>query len=104
VVWATDAVNFNNVMTYSVGSNLVYGTGRRNSIYYFWGLDWDTGKIAVEIPLGDNDDYLDQGNQVTIAENKTILYGSARGIVRLRPTSLSSRCQGCYRSLSSQVF
>jgi hypothetical protein len=94
VVWATDAVNFNNVMTYSIGSNLVYGTGRRDGVYHFWGLDWNTGDIALEVPLGDSDDYLDQGNQVTIAEDQTILYGSATGIVRLRPSSLSSLDEG----------
>jgi hypothetical protein len=90
LAWATDAVNFNNVMTYSVGSNLVYGTGQREAVFYFWGLDWDTGAVALEIPLGQGNDFLDQGNQITIAEDRTVLYASATGIVRLRPTALSS--------------
>jgi hypothetical protein len=86
VVWATDAVNFNNVLTYSNGSNLVYGSGRRNCVYYFWGLDWQTGKIQLEVPLGDSSNFLDQGNQVSISDDRRMVFGSSRGIVRLRPT------------------
>lgn len=85
LVWATDQINFNNVLTYSKGSNLVYGSGRRDCVYYFWGLNWDTGTVELEIPLGDSRDYLDQGNQVTINDDRTAFFGSATGIVRIHP-------------------
>lgn len=85
LIWATDQINFNNVMTYSAGSNLVYGSGRRDCIYYFWGLNWDTGNVELEVPLGDSKDYLDQGNQVTINDDRTVFFGSATGVVKIQP-------------------
>jgi len=85
LVWATDKVNLNNVMTYSEGSNLLYGSGRRDCVYHFWGLNWDTGDVELEIPLGDSPDYLDQGNQVTINDDRMTFFGSSTGIVRIRP-------------------
>lgn len=85
LVWATDQINFNNVMTYSKGSNLVYGSGRRDCIYYFWGLDWNTGKVQLAVPLGDSRDYLDQGNQVTISDDRTTFFGSATGVIKIQP-------------------
>ncbi|PSR17365.1 hypothetical protein C8255_12950 [filamentous cyanobacterium CCP3] len=90
IAWATDEVNFNNVLTYSAGTNLVYGTGQRDGIFYFWGLDWDTGEIALEVLLGEGDDYLDQGNQIVIDEDGTAFFSSATGIVRLQSESLST--------------
>jgi hypothetical protein len=85
LAWATDQVNFNNVLTYSAGSNLVYGSGRRNSVYYFWGLDWQTGEVKLEVPLGTSDDYLDQGNQVTLNDDRSVMFSTATGIVRIAP-------------------
>jgi hypothetical protein len=85
VVWATDRINFNNVLTYSAGSGLVYGSGRRGCTYYFWGLDWRTGEVRLEIPLGDDARFLDQGNSVTLDDDRSVYFGSARGIVRVAP-------------------
>ena len=85
VVWAKAQVQMNGVLTYSKGSNLVYSSGRRNCTYYYWGLDWETGEIKVEIPMGTDERFSDQGNQSTINDDRSIIYGSARGIVRLRP-------------------
>jgi|GEM_PF-981648 hypothetical protein len=90
VTWATDEVNFNNVLTYSAGTNLVYGTGQKDGIFYFWGLDWNTGDIALEVLLGEGDDYLNQGNQVIIDEQGNAYFSSVTGIVRLQPESLST--------------
>lgn len=87
LAWATDEVNFNNVMTYSAPSNLVYGTGQREGTFYFWALDWDTGDVALEVLLGEGDDYLDQGNQVVIDEDGNVFYSSSTGIVRLQVDS-----------------
>jgi hypothetical protein len=85
VVWANNQVQMNGVLTYSKGSNLVYSSGRRNCTYYYWGLDWQTGEVKVEIPMGGDDRFLDQGNQSTVNDDRSIIFGSAKGIVRLRP-------------------
>jgi hypothetical protein len=85
LVWATNKVNFNNVLTYSNGSSLVYGSGRRNCEYYFWGLDWKTGEVKLEVPLGKDERFLDQGNQVTINDDRSAIFGTRLGIVRIRP-------------------
>jgi hypothetical protein len=87
LAWATDAVNFNNVPTYSAGSNLVYGSGRRKGVYYFWGLDWRTGQVKLEVLLGNSPDFLDQGNQVTLNDDRSIFFSSATGIVRIVPST-----------------
>ncbi|MEO1399848.1 MAG: hypothetical protein AAFV72_01180 [Cyanobacteria bacterium J06635_1] len=87
LVWSTDTVNFNNVLTYSDGSDLVYGTGRQDANYYFWGLDWETGEIALEVPLGDSADFTNQGNQITLNEDRSIVFGAGTGAVQIRPIS-----------------
>jgi hypothetical protein len=53
---------FNDVLTYSDGSGLVYGSGRRNCTYYFWSLDWKTGEVKLEVPMGKDDRFLDLAN------------------------------------------
>lgn len=90
VAWATDEVNFNNVLTYSAATDLVYGTGQKDGIFYFWGLDWKTGDIALEVLLGEGNDYLNQGNQVIIDEAGNAFFSSVTGIVRLQPEPLST--------------
>jgi hypothetical protein len=40
---------------------------------------------ADQLPVGDDAHYLDQGNQITLAVDRSLLFGSAKGIVRLRP-------------------
>lgn len=85
IVWATDAVNMNGVMTYSAGSNLLYSSGRRNGIYHFYAVDWDSGAVALDIPMGRRDDYRDQGNQSTLNDDRSIIFGTSGGIVRIYP-------------------
>ncbi len=87
VVWATDRVNFNNVLTYSAGSGLVYGSGRRGCRYYFWGLDWQSGDVKLEVPLGADERWLDQGNGLALNDDRSIIFGSAKGIVRIAPST-----------------
>lgn len=85
VVWANAEVSCNNVLTYSAGSELVYGSGRRGGVYHFWGLDWDTGTVRIEQPLGEGDIFLDQGNQVVLLPDRSAVFGTLRGMVRIRP-------------------
>jgi hypothetical protein len=85
LVWANDRVNMNGVLTYAAGSGLVYQTGRRDCVYRLYGLDWQTGNIMLDIALGDDARYLDQGNQIVPTADRSLLFGSARGLVRIRP-------------------
>ena len=83
LAWVNNLINFNNVITYSAGSNLAYGTGRKNCIYYFWAVDWDTGEVKIQLPLGDSSKYLDQGNQISLNDDRSLIFGSSKGIVRI---------------------
>jgi hypothetical protein len=88
VVWATDKVHLNGVMTYSAGSGLLYGSGRgpTGCNYTFYGLDWETGEVRLSVPLGSDGRFLDQGNQNTLSDDRSIMVGTEDGIVRLYPT------------------
>ena len=87
VVWATDAVNFNGVPSYSAGSNLVYGSGRElDCNYYYYALDWDTGELAFRIRLGVTEDWDDQGNNNSINDDGSIVVGTYTGMMRIRNT------------------
>ena len=86
LVWATDQATMNNVLTYSDGSGLVYGTGLADGVYTFYALDWQTGEIALERPLGPDRAYLDGGNQVVVLSDRSVVYGSGEGgLVRIGP-------------------
>jgi hypothetical protein len=85
VIWATDKVNLNSVLTYSAGSKLVYGSGRKDCKYFFYGLDWETGEVRLEVPLGMGNAFNDQGNQVVIGEGRDISFSGATSIVHIRP-------------------
>ena len=92
VVWATDAVALNNILTYSDGSKLVYGTGLAvgTDVYHFYALDWATGRVVLDLPLGDGDEFIDGGNQLTVLADRSLVYGSGdAGLVHItagRPT------------------
>jgi hypothetical protein len=85
IAWSTNAVNLNNVLTYSEGAGLIYGTGRKNCNYFFYGLDWKTGEIKIEKLLGRSDDFNDQGCGNQVAEDGTLIYSGAKGIVAIKP-------------------
>ena len=36
-------------------------------LYRFYGLDWRTGQVVVDLPLGDDRRWLDQGNSAVVA-------------------------------------
>jgi hypothetical protein len=85
LAWRTDAMNLNGVLTHSLGSGLVYSTGRRDCVYRLYGLDWATGDVVLDVPLGNDARYLDQGNQIVPAADRSLVFGTARGLVRVRP-------------------
>lgn len=76
VDWATDAVMFGGVITYSEGSNLLYQTGRvgNDCNYKFYGLNWDTGAVEIELTLGTDNMYRDAGNSLQINDNRNATY------------------------------
>jgi hypothetical protein len=85
LVWANPDAHFNGVPSASSLTNLVYGAGLGDGCEYrYRGLDIATGAIALDLPLPQSRDYLDQGNQHAIATDGSILYASASGLVRLK--------------------
>jgi hypothetical protein len=84
--WTNTEVAVNGVLTIAAGSRLVYGSGRsRGCEYRYRALDWDSGRVVLDVPLGDDRRFTDQGNQNTLAADRSIVYGSAGGLVRIRP-------------------
>lgn len=84
LVWANSEAHFNGIPTASSRTGLVYGTGRGNGcIYAFRGLDIATGRIMLDVPLGREDAFTDQGNQQAIADDGSIVLGVRKGTLRL---------------------
>ena len=83
VVWANQEVSLNNVLTYSSGSNILYGSGRKECSYHFYGLDWDSGEVVINLPMGDDKRFLDQGNQVTLNSDRSVIFGGLEAHVRI---------------------
>lgn len=87
--WATDSINMNGVLSYSAGSNLLYGSGKENDCnYYYYGLNWDNGNLELKILLGaegnfPDDPFFDQGNNNIIAEDGSIYFSGSRSLVKL---------------------
>lgn len=103
VTWATDRVNLNNVLTYSAGSGLVYGTGRQPAgaggcAFHFYALDWATGAVRVDLPLGSDRAFNDPGDQVTVLEDRSVVFGTSRGLVRVRPAGGGGHAAGLHQS------
>ena len=86
LVWANPDVPMNNVVTISSGSNLVYGSGRdRDCTFRYRGLDRASGAVRLEVPLGDDGRFTDGGNSNVVLPDRSIVFGVARGLVRVRP-------------------
>ncbi|AWW73733.1 hypothetical protein CD351_04765 [Erythrobacter sp. KY5] len=84
LVWSNPDVHFNGIPTASSTTGLVYGTGRGAGCgYVYRGLDIDTGEIAFDLKLGDEDHFTDQGNQQTIADDGSIIVGVRKGTLRI---------------------
>lgn len=88
LLWSNPEVQFNNVMTISLPSNLLYGIGRGERCQYVYrGLNLDNGEPAFSLPLGRNRNYLDQGNSHALNDDRSIVFGTSTGMVRIRPAS-----------------
>jgi hypothetical protein len=89
VSWVNDKININGVLTYSKGSNMVYGSGREeNCEYYYYGLDWDTGEVKFRHLLGKDcrgvfNPYDDGGNGNVIDEQGNIYFTGGRSLIKL---------------------
>lgn len=85
LIWANPNAHFNGVPTASSTTGLVYGAGYAGSHcdFRYRGLDIATGEIRMDTTLADSRDFVDQGNQHTIAADGSILYATANGVVRL---------------------
>ncbi|MEM9530037.1 MAG: hypothetical protein AAGA23_03905 [Pseudomonadota bacterium] len=84
LVWANAQAHFNGIPTASSTTGLVYGTGRGNGCSYAYrGLDIETGEILLDLPLGRDDAFTDQGNQQAIANDGSIVVGVRKGTLRI---------------------
>jgi hypothetical protein len=95
LVWNNTTINLNNALTYSRNSNLVYGNGKETDCnYYFYGLDWLTGNVVIRKKLGASDDYNDQGCNISISDDSTLVEPTATGFFQIKygknqvPTSI----------------
>jgi hypothetical protein len=88
MLWANGDIPFNNVMTISFGSGLLYGSGKdADCNFVYRGLDRDTGKVRLEKTLGPSEDFLDGGNTNAVLPDRSVIYGIGKGMVRIRPVN-----------------
>jgi hypothetical protein len=86
LLWANADVHFNNVMTISAGSSLLYGIGRgADCKYTYQGLDLATGKAAFSLPLDRSNQFNDGGNSHALNDDRSVIFGVPNGIARIRP-------------------
>ena len=89
IQWVNTEINMNGVLTYSKGSNMVYGSGREAGCnYYYYGLDWDTGELVFRKHLGKackwlNNPWDDGGCQQIIDEDGNLYYAGGASLVKL---------------------
>ena len=89
IQWVNEEINMNGVLTYSQGSNIVYGSGKEEDCnYYYYGLDWETGELAFRQLLGPegtllNDPFYDGGNNNIIDEEGNIYFAGGASLVKL---------------------
>ena len=89
IAWVNTDINMNGVLTYSVGSDMVYGSGREDHCnYYYYGLDWGTGKLQFRQHLGRScrrlfNPYDDPGDQNIIDEEGNIFFTGGGSLVKL---------------------
>jgi hypothetical protein len=89
LAWMNDEINMNGVLTYSSGSNLLYGSGKEEDCnYYYYALDWDSGALAMRILMGPegtflDDPYYDAGNNSIISEEGHIYFAGGASLVKV---------------------
>lgn len=95
--WVNSDININGVLSYSAGSNLVYGSGKESDCtYYYYGLNWDTGKIDLKLPMGKErsfpkDPFYDQGVNNIIDEDGSIYFSGSRSLVKIEKVALKTK-------------
>jgi hypothetical protein len=83
--WANADVHFNNIMTISAASSLLYGVGRGDDCRVTYrGLDLASGREAFSLALDRSDRFVDAGNSHALNDDRSIIFGVSRGIARLR--------------------
>jgi hypothetical protein len=89
VIWVNDKININAVLSYSKGSNLVYGSGKEDDCsFYYYGLDWDTGEIKLKFLMGKRcrllfNEFDDGGNGNTLDENGNIYFAGGGSLIKI---------------------
>jgi hypothetical protein len=87
LLWVNPTVHFNNVMTISAGSSLLYGIGRGEQCKFTYrGLDLATGKEVFSLPLDRSNRFNDGGNSHALNDDRSIIFGVQSGIARIRPS------------------
>ncbi len=83
--WANPNVHYNGVPTIGRYRNgaYVFGMGRGGDGYEYNVLDFRSGASVQQIPIADNDDFLDQGNNHMIADDGSVIYSGQRSMVRV---------------------
>lgn len=87
--WTNDQLNMNGVLTYSSGANLLYGSGKEEDCnYYYYGLDWNTGDLAIRQLLGPegtflDDPFYDAGNANIIDEKGNIYFPGGGSLIKV---------------------
>jgi hypothetical protein len=86
LVWANPDVPFNNVMTISTSSGLIYGSGRDADCQFVYrGIDRATGAERWRFRLGKSKDFADGGNTNAVLPDRSLVFGVPNGVIRLRP-------------------
>ena len=89
LAWANEEVNMNGVLTYSAGSNLLYGSGKEADCnYYYYGLNWETGEQELRLALGPegtflDDPFYDAGNNNIIDESGNIYFPGGSSLIKV---------------------
>jgi hypothetical protein len=89
VMWVNDKININAVLSYSKGSNLVYGSGKEDDCsFHYYGLDWETGEIKLDYIFGNKcrllfNEYDDGGNGNTIDEKGNIYFAGGGSLIKI---------------------
>jgi hypothetical protein len=85
LAWLNTTINMNNALTYSSQSNLVYGNGKASDCNYrFYGLDWNTGNVVIDKILGSTPNFNDQGCNISISDDSTLVEPSEKGFFQIK--------------------